>query len=68
VLRGSGLGEQVLVALMAAARDRGDGEVVLHAQRSAESFYARLGYLPRGEAFEEAGISHIEMAIPLQRQ
>ena len=61
VLRGCRLGEQVLEALMAAARARGDHEVVLHAQRSAESFYARLGFRPRGEAFEEAGIPHVEM-------
>jgi YbgC/YbaW family acyl-CoA thioester hydrolase len=64
-LRGSGLGEQVLLALMGAARKRGDREVVLHAQRSAESFYARLGFVPRGAEFEEAGIPHIEMAQPL---
>ena len=35
--------------------------VALHAQRSAEAFYTRLGYLPHGEPFEEAGIAHIEM-------
>jgi len=34
---------------------------MLHAQRSAERFYARLGYLPEGEPFEEAGIAHQEM-------
>lgn len=65
VLRGSGLGERVLLALMAAARERGDHEAVLHAQRSAESFYARLGYVARGAVFEEAGIEHIEMARTL---
>ena len=65
VLRGSGLGERVLLALMAAARERGDHEAVLHAQRSAESFYARLGYAARGAVFEEAGIEHIEMARTL---
>ena len=65
VLRGSGLGKQVLLALMAAARRRGDREIVLHAQRSAESFYAGLGYRPRGAPFEEAGIVHIEMTKAL---
>jgi predicted GNAT family N-acyltransferase len=35
--------------------------VTLHAQRSAEAFYTRLGYVPHGEPFEEAGIAHIEM-------
>jgi YbgC/YbaW family acyl-CoA thioester hydrolase len=60
-LRGSGVGRQVLGALLAVAAARGDREVMLHAQRSAEDFYRRLGFVPRGEAFEEAGIAHIEM-------
>ncbi len=38
----------VLRALEAAARARGDREVTLHAQRSAEAFYTRLGYVPAG--------------------
>ncbi len=61
VLRGCGLGRDILQALMQAARQRGDHEVVLHAQRSAEGFYARLGFAPRGEPFDEVGIPHIEM-------
>nr|MDP2191279.1 YbgC/FadM family acyl-CoA thioesterase [Rhodoferax sp.] len=65
VLRGSNLGRDVLRALMQAATQRGDHEVLLHAQRTAEGFYARLGFLPRGEPFEEAGIVHIEMVHAL---
>ena len=65
VLRGSGIGASILTALEDAARARGDLEVMLHAQRSAESFYRRGGYLPHGEPFEEAGIAHIEMRKPL---
>ena len=65
VLRGTYLGRDVLRALMQAATDRGDHEVVLHAQRSAEGFYARLGFVARGERFEEAGIVHIEMVRAL---
>ena len=60
-LRGGGHGAAVLQALEEAARARGDREVTLHAQRSAEDFYRRLGYSPSGEPFEEAGIAHIEM-------
>ncbi|MDM0109083.1 YbgC/FadM family acyl-CoA thioesterase [Variovorax sp. J22R24] len=60
-LRSGGHGAAVLRALEAAAAARGDREVTLHAQRSAEAFYARLGYLPFGDPFEEAGIAHIEM-------
>jgi YbgC/YbaW family acyl-CoA thioester hydrolase len=64
-LRGGGHGESVLRALEAAALARGDREVTLHAQRSAEAFYTRLGYVPAGAPFEEAGIAHIEMRRPL---
>ena len=65
VLRGANLGRDVLWALQAAAKARGDREVVLHAQCSAEGFYKRLGYTARGAVFEEAGIQHIEMVLPL---
>jgi YbgC/YbaW family acyl-CoA thioester hydrolase len=61
VLRGSSLGRELLNALVAQAEQRGDSEVLLHAQRSAEGFYARLGFAPRGEPFEEVEIPHIEM-------
>jgi len=60
-LRGSGTGGDILHALMGVARQRGDREVMLYAQRSAEGFYRRLGFAPRGEPFEEVGIPHIEM-------
>ena len=65
VLRGGSLGKQVLLALTHAARERGDREVMLHAQRSAVGFYERLGYLKRGDVFIEAGIEHQEMFLPL---
>ena len=64
-LRGSGVGRHVLEALMQAARARGDREVLLHAQLSAAPFYARAGFTPRGQEFEEAGIPHIEMVRAL---
>ena len=61
VLRGSKLGRQVLDALIVKARQRGDQEVLLHAQRSAAGFYAKSGFQERGETFYEVGIAHIEM-------
>jgi len=64
-LRGSQLGREVLLALIEAARKRGDREVMLHAQTSAEGFYRRLGFVARGPVFEEAGVQHIEMVLPL---
>ena len=67
LLRGCGVGEQVLRALAAQAQERGDRAIELHAQRIASSFYARLGFRPQGEPYEEAGIPHITMtsALPL---
>lgn len=60
-LRGSRIGQGILQTLMDAARQRGDAEVMLHAQRSAEGFYQRLGFALRGEPFDEVGIQHVEM-------
>jgi predicted GNAT family N-acyltransferase len=51
----------MLEALMAAAGQRGDREVGLHAQITAFGFYRRAGFVPHGERFEEAGIVHQEM-------
>jgi predicted GNAT family N-acyltransferase len=64
-LRGTGVGRKLLRRLMEVARERGDGEIVLHAQRSAQGFYSREGYQPQGEPFDEAGIPHIRMAATL---
>ena len=64
-LRGSQLGREVLLALIETARARGDTEVMLHAQTGAEGFYRRLGFAVRGQVFQEAGVQHIEMVLPL---
>jgi len=64
-MRGSDLGRRILHALMDAARARGDQQVLLHAQCSAEGFYKRSGFAPHGAVFEEAGIAHIEMVRSL---
>ena len=57
--------DTVLQALERVAQARGDREVLLHAQCSAEDFYTRNGYEARGAVFEEAGIRHIEMVKPM---
>jgi YbgC/YbaW family acyl-CoA thioester hydrolase len=64
-LRGSSVGRAVLEALMKAARARGEREVILHAQMSAEPFYRHAGFQQRGPVFEEAGIAHVEMVRAL---
>jgi acetyl esterase len=59
--RGHGFGAHILQALMSQAQARGDHTLVLHAQRHAEGFYARVGFEPVGEPYEEAGMPHITM-------
>jgi len=61
VLRGAGVGAAVLQALLQAARQRGDHEVLLHAQTSAVGFYRRAGFVEQGPVFEEAGVAHQTM-------
>lgn len=64
-MRGSRVGAMVLETLMLEARRLGYREVLLHAQISAEGFYRRAGFVPRGERFDEAGIQHVEMVRAL---
>ena len=64
-LRGGSLGRMVMDAFIEAARKRGDHEVILHAQCSAEGFYRRMGFKAHGEVFQDAGIDHIEMTLQL---
>lgn len=59
--RGAGVGSAMLRALMDAARARGMREVMLNAQTHAMPFYARFGFAPEGEEFDDAGIPHRAM-------
>jgi YbgC/YbaW family acyl-CoA thioester hydrolase len=61
VLRGSNLGRDIMSVLITTAKARGDTEVVLHSQCSAENFYLKQGFTVRGAPFDEEGMQHIEM-------
>ncbi|CAH0352884.1 hypothetical protein AQB9606_02878 [Aquabacterium sp. CECT 9606] len=68
VLNGSralGLGQQVLQALIDAARQRSVQRLTLHAQTSAQDFYRRAGFITEGAEFDEVGIPHIVMTLKL---
>ena len=65
-LRGAGLGSAVLDALLAAARERGDAEAMLHAPRSAAGFFSRRGFAQHGPAFDAAGTPHVAMRRSLR--
>ncbi|MFE9610483.1 GNAT family N-acetyltransferase [Streptomyces sp. NPDC006012] len=56
--RGLGIGVALLRAIEEAARARGLAAVDLHAQTHALGFYERLGYVPYGPEYQEAGIAH----------
>ena len=65
--RGRGVGSALLEALVEIATKRGDERVMLNAQTHAMPFYARYGFAPVGEPFDEAGIPHqsMEARLPL---
>lgn len=55
------VGTMLLLHLMEAARQAGLPGVMLNAQRSAEGFYRRFGFMSEGESFMDAGIPHVRM-------
>lgn len=59
--RKHGIGTALLTQLEEVAKENKLTEAYLHAQTHAQGFYHKLGYSPRGEIFDEAGIPHIEM-------
>ena len=63
--RGRGIGRAILAHLLAQAHGRQLGRVYLHAQLEAVKFYRKAGFRVQGTAFEEAGITHIEMVRQL---
>lgn len=64
--RGTGLGKQIMLVLELHAREQGFQKLKLNAQCHAQAFYEKLGYIPYGEVFDEAGIDHIAMQKTLE--
>ena len=64
-VRGAQWGRVLLAALLEAARARGDTQVQLHAQCSAQGFYERAGFTVAGAPYEEAGLAHVLMTQAL---
>lgn len=61
--RGNGIGGALMARTIADARSAGLAHIVIHAQRSAEAFYASLGFRAVGAPFDEAGIPHVKMVL-----
>ena len=59
--RGKGLGDLVVRVLIRTAFSMGGEQQIVHAQLSVQGFYKKLGFIPKGEIYEEAGIAHISM-------
>lgn len=63
--RGKGLGETVLAKLIDIGKTNGLTKITLHAQHQVIGFYAKFGFAPVGDFFEEAGIRHRIMELNL---
>lgn len=56
-----GLGRGIMDYIEDYLRQNGIYEIKLDSQDEAKGFYEKLGYLQKGEPFEEAGKPHVEM-------
>jgi predicted GNAT family N-acyltransferase len=61
--RGLGVGTALLIEALRIAQDRGFETPWLNAQSRVLAFYAKLGFSPEGEVFDEAGIPHQRMVL-----
>jgi len=59
-----GIGREILRVIMDYGRANGITDFHVSSQVSAVGFYKKMGFVPYGEEFEEAGIMHIGMRLP----
>lgn len=65
VTRGQGHGRMIMERGIAAAREVfGDRAVTVDAQKHAEGFYKRLGFVTTSGEFLEEGVVHVQMELP----
>jgi GNAT superfamily N-acetyltransferase len=60
-LQGKGIGRVIMTFAENIARDRGFKRLNMHARKTAQGFYEKLGYHMEGPEFEEVTIPHVEM-------
>ncbi|ENX63014.1 MULTISPECIES: GNAT family N-acetyltransferase [Acinetobacter] len=63
--RGQGLGQMIMLEIIAFAKQQGRIFLHLSSQVHAMSFYQQLGFFVQGDEYDECGIPHIEMRMPL---
>jgi predicted GNAT family N-acyltransferase len=66
--RNQGTGSAMMEQIIKTAKKSRMKELKLHAQRPAEGFYTKHGFIAEGEEFMEAGIPHIAMKLELMWQ
>lgn len=66
--RNQGIGKQLMREMMKIAKENDATVISLHAQIQVEPFYRKLGFIPHGETFMDAGIEHIEMNIRVNQK
>jgi predicted GNAT family N-acyltransferase len=64
--RRRGIASRMLQMALAGARERGCRRARLASQLQATRLYEEAGFIVESEPFEEAGISHVWMARPLE--
>jgi predicted GNAT family N-acyltransferase len=67
-LRRTGIGVALMAEAEREALRQGADEVVLHAQRQSETFYASCGFASEGETFLEEGIPHVLMRKQIEQE
>jgi predicted GNAT family N-acyltransferase len=60
-VRGQGIGQKLMIYIETLLLERQVTEVYMHAQEPVREFYEKLGFVPEGKQFEEAGIPHVTM-------
>jgi len=63
--RGQGLGQMIMLDIIAFAKQQERAFLHLSSQVHAMSFYQQLGFVVQGDEYDESGIPHIEMRMPL---
>ncbi len=60
-LQGKGIGRALMQFAENIARDRGYSKMTMHARKTATGFYEKIGYVVKGEEFEEVTLPHVVM-------
>jgi predicted GNAT family N-acyltransferase len=63
--RSQGIGSQLLQALLLRGKSQGIRKLELHSQLSAIPFYEEFGFIAQGDIYNEAGIAHRDMILPI---